>query len=86
MEKTISRIRKADWISIFNSVAWMSLSVTFIASGMLKGIAVKGFAITVREFLDLMGLETLQPYSFPLAIAICMFESAIGVLTFFTRV
>lgn len=83
MEKTISRIRKADWISIFNSVAWMSLSVTFIASGMLKGIAVKGFAITVREFLDLMGLETLQPYSFPLAIAICMFESAIGVLTFF---
>lgn len=85
MEKTISRIRKADWISIFNSAAWMLLSVTFIASGILKGVAVRGFAITVREFLDLLGLETLQPSSFPLAIAICVCETAIGLLVFCKR-
>ncbi len=70
-------------MSKFESVAWMLLSVTFIASGILKGIAVKGFATTVREFLDLLSLETLQPYSFPLAVAICIFETAIGVLIFF---
>ena len=59
--------------------------MTFIASGILKVIAVKGFAITVREFLDLLGLETLQPHSFLLAIAICFCETAIGLLTFFKR-
>lgn len=83
MDKTIGKIRKIDWISIFNSVAWMLLSVTFIASGILKAVALKGFIITVREFLDLIGLETLQPYSFHLAAAICIFETALGVLSFF---
>ncbi len=83
MEKTSRSIRKVDWMSTFNSLAWMLLSVTFIASGILKGIAVKGFEITVREFLYLLGLETLLPYSFPLAVAICIFETAIGVLSLF---
>lgn len=85
MDKPIVNIRKPDWISILNSVAWMLLSVTFIASGILKGVAVKGFIITVREFLDLLGLETLQPYSVLLAIAICVCETAIGMLVLFKR-
>ncbi len=85
MDKPIGKIRKTDWISIFNSVAWMLLSVTFIVSGILKGVAMKGFIITVREFLDLLGLETLQPYSIILSIAICMCETAIGILVLFKR-
>lgn len=85
MDKPIGKIRKPDWISIFNSVAWMLLSVTFIVSGILKGVAVKGFIITVREFLDLLGLETLQPYSVILSIAICVCETAIGMLVLFKR-
>ncbi len=56
--------------------------MTFIVSGILKGIAVKGFEITVREFLDLLGLETLHAYSFLIAVAICIFETAIGLLAF----
>ena len=85
MEKSIGSFRWYDRIRIFKSVAWMLLSLTFIASGILKGIAVRGFAITVREFLDLLGLETLQPYSFSIAVAICMCETAIGLLAFLKR-
>ena len=86
MEKSIgNNIWRPDGISVFKSVAWMLLSVTFIASGILKGIAVRGFAITVREFLDLLDLETLQPYSFSIAVAICMCETAIGLLAFLKR-
>lgn len=82
MDKSIGCIKRVNWISVFYSVAWMLLPVIFIASGILKGVAVKGFAITVREFLDLLGLETLQPYSFPIAVMICLFEIAIGALSF----
>ena len=39
-------------------------TIAVIVSGILKGIAMKGFAITVRESLDILGLETLQSYSF----------------------
>lgn len=72
-------------MSTINSIAWMLLSVTFIVSGILKGVAVKGFIITVREFLDLLGLETLRPYSAILAIAICVCETAIGMLALIKR-
>ena len=85
MDKLVGKIMKPDWISIFHSVAWMLLSVTFIVSGILKGVAVKGFIITVRDFLDLLGLETIQPYSVVLAMAICVCEIAIGVLVLFKR-
>ncbi len=85
MEKSIVRRKKTEWISIVISVAWMLLSLTFIASGIMKGIAMKGFATTVREFLDLLGLEILQPYSFLIAVLICTFEIALGVLAFFKQ-
>lgn len=54
--------------------------MTFIASGILKGIALRGFETTVRKFLDLLGLETLQTHSFSIAVAICLFETVIGLL------
>lgn len=82
MDRSASSEGHLQWLSALTNVIWYILGMTFITSGILKVIAVKGFAITVREFLDLLGLETLQPYSFALAIAICAGETVIGLLTF----
>ena len=85
MDKAIRRVfnekRKINWIS----VAWMLLSLTFIASGILKGISVKGFALTVREFLNLLGLESFQSHSFLIAVLICIFETLIGLMGFIKK-
>lgn len=85
MDKAARRVfnenRKINWIS----VAWVLLSVTFIASGILKGISVKGFALTVREFLNLLGLETFQSHSFLIAVLMCIFETLIGLLGFIKK-
>lgn len=82
MDRSASSEGHLQWLPALTNVIWYILGMTFITSGILKVIAVKGFAITVREFLDLLGLETLQPYSFALAIAICAGETVIGLLTF----
>ncbi|MBD5274900.1 MAG: hypothetical protein HDS37_02155 [Bacteroides sp.] len=82
MDRSVQSEGFTRWIPTLANVLWLILGVTFIASGILKGIAMKGFAITVKEFLDLLGLETLQTLSFPIAIAICVFETAIGALAF----
>lgn len=85
MDRSASSEGHLQWLPTLTNVIWLILGMTFIASGILKVIAVKGFAITVREFLDLLGLETLQPHSFLLAIAICFCETTIGLLAFFKR-
>lgn len=85
MIKSVQSEGLSQWMSTINSIAWLVLSMTFIVSGILKGVAVKGFIITVREFLDLLGLETLQPYSAIFAIAICVCETAIGMLALIKR-
>lgn len=85
MDRSASSEGHLQWLPALTNVIWFILGMTFITSGILKVIAVKGFAITVREFLDLLGLETLQPYSFALAVAICAGETAIGLLSFIKR-
>ena len=85
MYRSASSERHLQWLPTLTNVIWYILGMTFIASGIMKVITVKGFAITVREFLDMLGLETLQPHSFLLAIAICICETAIGLLAFFKR-
>lgn len=85
MERSVQNGAHIRWMYAATNAIWLFLAATFIASGILKGIAMKGFAITVREFLDLLGLETLQTYSFPIAITICLFETAIGFIAFFRK-
>lgn len=72
-------------IPTLTNVVWLVLAVTFIISGILKGIAVKGFAIIVREFLGLLALGTLQAHYFTIALLICIFEMTIGLLVFIKK-
>ena len=80
MDRSVRIERTGNRLSRFTSIVWLLLGATFIVSGILKAISVKGFALTVREFLDLLGLSYMQSYAFSIAVAICILETAIGAL------
>ena len=82
MDRSVRIERTGNRLSRFTSIVWLLLGATFIVSGILKAISVKGFALTVREFLDLLGLSYMQSYAFSIAVAICILETAIGALAF----
>ena len=85
MDSSVSEARGVRWIKHIVDTAWWLLGLTFIVSGILKAISVKGFTLTVREFLDLLGLGELNKYAFTIAVTICAFETSIGVIAFFRK-
>ena len=85
MDNSVQSVGLSRWISAMTKAAWLVLAATFIASGILKGIAVRGFALTVGQFLDLLGMGKLHQYALHIAIAICIGETALGFAALFRK-
>ena len=85
MDNSAQSVSISRWMPAMTKAAWLVLAATFMASGILKGIAVRGFALTIGQFLDLLGLGGLHPYALPVAIAICIGEIALGFAALFRK-
>lgn len=53
------------------------VAITFILSGMLKGVNIDGFSQTTKEFLGLLGLNSCCCYV--IAACVCIGEIALGI-------
>lgn len=61
------------------------LGVTFVVSGVTKGVDPMGLAYKLEEYLNAFGLSSLDAFSVALSVGLCAVEIALGLLLLLGR-
>lgn len=62
----------------------IAIGLVFVASSLLKAVSIQSFSMVARDFMNLLGIDFLNPDF--VAVAVCIGEGVIGVLAFSRKV
>lgn len=63
-------------------IGFSIFGIIFIISALSKAMNMPAFMALTREFMSLVGLGYMLPYSMPVAVAVCSSEITLGIMMF----